>query len=140
MQKTIKYSIIVATKNRYYDLNDLLISFKENLLLDRRDVEVIIIDNGSRTKNIYDLCNHFGVKYLLENTGGKSRALNKGIKKSRGIFAVFTDDDVIIKDKYWLEKLSQHFLEYPNLGYVSGNIIGLKLTSKAQKMWEKRED
>lgn len=132
------FSIIVATKDRPKDLIDFLQTLRETRILGRKDVEVIIIDNNSKTDDVRSICGRFDVKYVVEKTQGKAIALNRGLKESRGEFLVFTDDDTLVKNPEWLDKLYAHFMENKKLGYVSGNVLAHKIETQAQGTWERK--
>mgnify|MGYP001613049953 CR=1 FL=1 len=132
-----KFSIIVATRDRRSDLYRLLSSLKKTGILTREDIEVIIADNNSSDESIKNVCIEFGVTYLLEKKRGKSFALNAAIKKAKGSYLIFADDDVVIKDSRWIDKLYSHF-KNPFIGYVSGNVVANHLKSESQRVWEKK--
>ncbi len=134
----IKFSIVIATKDRSTQLNNFLSSLRESKILNRKDTEVIIIDNNSKDNSTKDVCKNYNVIYSLEKKVGKSNALNKGIIIACGEYIVFTDDDAKIKDKKWIDLLYLHFKENRKLGYVSGNVIAESQGSYAQKIWEKK--
>jgi GT2 family glycosyltransferase len=107
--------------------------------LRRTDVEVIVIDNGS----VRELPRCIGEMYpsvivLCMATGGKSAAMNHGVKSSRGQYIAFIDDDVLPTNDDWLDRLRAHFTSNPRLGYVSGNVFAASTESKAQVIWERR--
>lgn len=137
----IKFSIIVATLNRGSDLNDFLNCLHNIKILNNPIIEVIIVDNNcseEKTKETIELCKYFNVRFTHEPKQGKPYAVNKGINIARGKYLVFTDDDVLIKDRYWLAKMVNHFKIHPKLGYVSGNVIACKQESESEIVWEKK--
>lgn len=134
----VEYSIVVATRDRASDVRMLLDSLHGSGHLARTDAELIIVDNGSTDGSTRDACAIAGVRYMREDTPGKSRAINKGIAAARGEFVAFTDDDVVITDPAWLERLRAPFLERPSTGYVAGNVIALEQRTATQAMWERK--
>ncbi|MDD2482841.1 MAG: glycosyltransferase family 2 protein [Candidatus Shapirobacteria bacterium] len=133
-----KVSIIIATRNRAESLKQLLESLKKIYILGDPNIEVVIIDNNSTDNSTLDLCNKYPVVYIKENRKGESFALNTGMKVSNGEYIINTDDDVIIKDKNWVEKLLQHFTKNKNLGYVSGNVCIFNDKNNVANLWEKK--
>ncbi len=131
-------SLIVGTCNRPNNLKKLLDSLISISVLDREDVEVIIVDNGSIDHSTYNLCLDYKVVYLNQREPGLSSALNLGIKNAKGEYIAFTDDDAIAVDPLWLDKLSKNFKINPRLGYVSGNVLAFQADSEAQFVWEKK--
>lgn len=138
MNKKIKFSIVVATKDRPDDIDLFLKSLKESEILHRADTEVIIVDNNSVDLSVKNICSNYNVRYIFEPHTGKAFALNTGINLAEGEFIVFTDDDVVITEKNWLDELYVPFQNRPLVKYVSGNVLAANLASVAQKQWEKK--
>lgn len=138
MKNSIQASIVVSTRHRQKDLEDFLSSLKNTGHLDRNDVEVIIVDNSDGDKATKNVCDKFGVSYFRQTTRGKSKSLNFGMGKSIGQYLIFTDDDVIIDDKRWVDKFIAGFADNPSLGYLSGDVIALDLDNKIQSLWENK--
>ena len=84
-------------------------SLKQSKILERNDLEVIVINNSAEELSIKSICDAYGVHYLCEQKIGKSYALNTGVTHARGQYLVFTDDDVIVKDYSWIDKLYANF-------------------------------
>jgi len=133
-----KFSIIIATKDRLKILEAFLLSLHNSGVLSRKDTEIIIVNNGPNNKKIKKLCESYAVRYIIEEIKGKSFALNKGVKNSKGDFLVFTDDDVIIKNKKWLDELHKPFSKKPLLGYVSGDVMAFNKDNNLVRKWEKK--
>ncbi len=137
MNNTI-FSIVVATKDRSLHITHFLSSLKKAGILQRKDTEVIIIDNNSSDNSTQTICSRYKVLYALEKQIGKSYALNKGIFLACGKYIVFTDDDAEIRDKHWLDLLYLPFKNNSRLGYVSGNVIAKSQETYAQRVWERK--
>lgn len=133
-----KVSIIIATRNRAKSLAKLLDSLIEIGITKDPNVEIVIIDNAPDDSSTEDLCKNYPVVYSRENQSGESFALNKGMRVSKGKYVVNTDDDIIVTDKKWLEKLLSNFKEIPNLGYVSGNVLAINTENAIASTWEKK--
>lgn len=138
MNKQITISLVVPTRDHPEKLRQLLNSLQSNGYLASNDIEVIIVDNNSNGPETRHICELYPVTYLYEKRSGRSAALNLGIKHSKGEYVAFTDDDVIISDETWLYTLKRNFDLYEGVGYVSGNVLGFKPKTNAQKMWEKK--
>ena len=137
--KKVIFSILVATKDRLSDIDSFLGSLKNCGILKRQDTEVIVINNSFKYNELSHICKRFEVTLLYEPHGGKSNALNKGIKFCRGDFLIFTDDDVVIRDCNWPDKLIANFKEKKErLGYVSGNVKAINTKFETQAMWENK--
>src|SRR6266403_1756402 len=114
-------SILLATRNRAASLTRTLDSLFISSNISKSDWEVIVADNGSidQTSSVCRMfrerySDHF--KFVFENRGGKSCALNKGIQMCQGQVLVLIDDDVICQDNYLDEIRS-------NLGACRGWVV-----------------
>ena len=92
-------SIIIPIYNTSEDM--LLFNFKELMKIKRKDIEFILIDDGSE-EYIGKICNQYTnldkrfVYYKIKNSG-VSNARNVGIGKSNGDFLIFLDSDDFLK-------------------------------------------
>jgi glycosyltransferase involved in cell wall biosynthesis len=101
----------------------------------QRRLEIIIVDNNPSsgiTPSI--LADYPHVKYLSESRRGLSYARNCGILAAGGDIIVTIDDDVMVPSN-WLELLIQPFAE-PNVAVVTGNVLPLRLETRAQILFE----
>lgn len=117
-------SIIVCTRDRS-DMVGRTIESILNVDLDpNQKVELIVVDNGSTdgTADIVKAFNpsRFPVRYVYEETAGKSNALNRAISESRSEVLMFTDDDVEVPQD-WLVGISHLYCD-PNIHAVQGRI------------------
>jgi len=124
--RSIFFSVIIATFNRCESLRSTLDSFLTQELCASFDYEIIIVDNNSKdeTKKVfesYSLRFNSKLKYIFEPCQGKSHALNTGIKEARGEIIALTDDDCIM-DKRWLYSLYVAFRDY-GASCVGGKIL-----------------
>jgi glycosyltransferase involved in cell wall biosynthesis len=133
-----KFSIIVPTRNRPKPIETFLQSLEESKILERKDTEIIIINNSAEEGGLESICNKYGVLYLCEQKTGKSYALNTGVANARGEYLVFTDDDVIVKDYSWIDKLHANFERSSKIAYVSGNVVAYAIKTNVQRQWEKK--
>ncbi len=116
MENNLKISVIIVT----YKRNNLLPRAMESVLKQSyKDFELLIIDNNEKesAEKIVGKFNDKRIRYLkteknLDCSGGK----NFGIKKSKGEFIAFLDDD-----DYWLLKKLEiqmkEFSKYPKAGF-----------------------
>ena len=106
----MRISVILCTYNRHLYLRKALDSIAGSALAESTDWEVLVIDNNSndQTPNVV---NEFATRYpgrfryIFEPQQGKSRALNTGIRESRGDVLAFVDDDVTVAPT-WLWNLT----------------------------------
>jgi len=117
-------SIIVAVRNGESSLPNLLSDLSKQKY--SGDLEIIIVDDNSSddTENIikaYSLKND-RILYETSITGNpllthKKRALDAGIKKSKGDILLFTDADCRVSP-YWAKTMCSYFIE--GIDYVIG--------------------
>ena len=120
----MKYSVVIATYNRAEDLRETL----QSLAALRPDGpwEVIVVDNNSADDTravVSESAATFPVelRYLLEQTQGRSPALNSGIAAARGEIIVTTDDDVRVPPD-WLNAAARG-LTAMECDYVGGRVL-----------------
>jgi glycosyltransferase involved in cell wall biosynthesis len=116
----------VCTYNRKEYLPDCL-KHLANQSANRRDYEVLIIDNNS-TDNTCDISNEFirsnsdlDVHYFCEINQGLTNARNRGIKEATGEILSFIDDDAFVDQEYIKETLT-YFKEHENVSAIGGKI------------------
>ncbi len=119
-------SVIVATYNRAHLLQS---SIESLLKLETKNIfsfEVIVVDNCStdHTKTVIDELHEknkrIPIKYYSEKKPGVAYARNKGLKKAKGDWVAFFDDDQIA-DHAWLTKLVDVALTN-NIDCIGGRI------------------
>jgi GT2 family glycosyltransferase len=90
------------------------------LNLNYPNYEFIIIDNQS-SDNSLEIISRQKKIILINNEvkGSKNRALNLGIKKSKGEYILFLDNDVIIKDKDLLQDILESFFNFKKIGLIT---------------------
>ena len=117
-------SIIICTYNRQDCILRPLEALKEESF---KDFEVILVDNNSSDRSpelIKDFCQKypdFPLHYFLETRQGRSYARNRGLNEARGEILVFLDDDAL-PHKDYLENLSRHLMELPEVSAFGGKI------------------
>jgi len=110
-----------------YNEEDVVVaSLKSIINQTYKNIEILVIDDGS-TDNTYELAKQFSfdegyrsLRVLSKKNGGKSRALNFGIKHAKGRLVCCVDADSKL-DKYALELLSKHFKD-PKIAAVAGSV------------------
>jgi glycosyltransferase involved in cell wall biosynthesis len=121
MQTTIKYplvSIIVPTYNRSRLLVEAINSALNQTY---RQVEVIVVDDGS-PDDTPAVAAQFGgrIQYICQQNAGVSAARNRGFSESKGEFVCFLDDD----DVYFEDKIALQvdaLLRHPDTPVANGN-------------------
>jgi glycosyltransferase involved in cell wall biosynthesis len=107
-----KVSVIIPTYNRSEIVCDAIQSV---LAQTHRDVEVIVVDDGSTDDTEAVVASTAGVRYEKIAHGGASAARNRGIAEASGSYLLFLDsDDVLLPTA--IEKLSGALDEHPEHG------------------------
>ncbi|MBW2998102.1 glycosyltransferase [Candidatus Woesearchaeota archaeon] len=103
-----------------------------NQSLSKEKYEIIIIDNNS-TEDIKKIVKKYkDIKYFLEKRNGLSNARNLGIKKAKGKYIAYLDDDAIAS-KDWLKEIIYSFEEIKPTPMCVGGQISLLLEKKRPK-------
>lgn len=116
-------SVVVVTRNRPNQLNDLLMSLHKSKF---GNFELIIIDQSDQP--IFDQINNKkrfnSLKYFFQDKKGLSVGRNLGVHKSTGDIICFTDDDCIV-DKLWINNIVKAF-DKKNVVGVFGQVLPYK--------------
>tara|TARA_R110002049_G_scaffold25354_8_gene89198 strand:+ start:12351 stop:13226 length:876 start_codon:yes stop_codon:yes gene_type:complete len=84
-------SVIIPTFNRLDFLEEAILSVVNQTY---KEIEILVIDDGSDIKYAEEICNKYNqCVYLYKENGGLSSARNYGIRKAKGNFIAFLDDD-----------------------------------------------
>lgn len=85
-----------------------------------RNVEIIVIDDGSPDNTSEVAARYVGVKCVKQENRGLPGARNRGIAESKGDYLVFLDaDDRLLP--HALETNLQHLLAHPECAFVHGH-------------------
>ena len=114
-------SVVIAA----YNEEKVIVRTVQALLAsDYPDLEVIVVDDGSRDATSEAVRAEFGdnprVRSFRQPNGGKASALNRGIREARGEILVSLDADTLFAADT-VSKLARHFTN-PDVGAVSGNV------------------
>jgi len=120
----MKFSIIVPTYNRKRMLYGCLKSLV-NQDYPKNDYEIIVIDDGSTdgTEQIIKslIKDYKNLRYFKIDHSGQAAARNIGLRRTKGKFIAFTDDDCVV-EKNWLKKIEKVF-KGTNTDAVGGSIL-----------------
>ncbi len=117
-------SIILATYQRPETLRAILSSFCR-LECSGIEWEVVVVDNagGHEAKHIVEqFSTHLPVTLVVETYLGKTNALNTAMGKAQGELIVFTDDDVMVDQKWIMESWSGA-QRWPQHSVFGGRIV-----------------
>jgi len=120
----VKVSVIIPTYNRWWILKKSLEAlFNQSYPKDK--YEIILIDDGSTDDTetmIESLSPSCKFKYLRnEKRMGIPRTRNRGIRKARGEYIIFTDSDVVVIPDFIAQHMSYH-KKYQDV-IVNGELI-----------------
>lgn len=86
-------SVIIPTYNRVNYLKEAIDSVFNQTY---KNLEVIVVDDGSIGDENKNLCSCYDITYLkIKNSGGPCKPRNEGIKIAKGDYIAFLDDDDI---------------------------------------------
>ena len=117
----VRISAVVCT----YRNPNLLEKALESLLaqtLERRDYEVIVVDNNSQDRTNVVVSAYPSVRYVLERRQGLANARNAGVLAAQGEVIAFIDDDAEAAPG-WLAALLEVYQSVPSALAVGGRAI-----------------
>ena len=113
-------SIIIPHYNGVDILSECLTSLR---LVSYKNIEIIVVDNGSTDQSVQHIKRHFPHVRVIENKSnfGFSKACNVGIHHSKGPFILIINNDTYVKEDF-LEPLIKE-MEDPQVCAVQGKIL-----------------
>ncbi|MFL5906773.1 MAG: glycosyltransferase family 2 protein [Solirubrobacterales bacterium] len=116
-----KLSVIVPTRDRPEKLDPTLAALAEQRDMDRRDYEVIVVDDGSAPPVAPRETTDGPVSTVIRLDGdGPAAARNRGASAARGELLVFVDDDMQVVPNFLASHWLAH-LEWPGTLQVGLN-------------------
>lgn len=133
----VEMSVVVPTYNRSSSLLECLASIERQSLAGTR-FEVIVVDDGSddgtkESVERFRVTSSLALRYFFQPNSGPGAARNLGVENARGAIIAFTEDDVVV-DERWLELALSHFLQ-PEVSGVEGATL-LKNSGEAVRVFE----
>ena len=121
----IKFSIVISTKNRLPDLKQTLKSLA--VYINREDVELIIIDDGSTDGTSDFLNENYPEQSIIYTTSkGLLPNRNKLNDLAKGLYVISLDDDANFLSKNPLETIENHFKANLKCGMLALRILWSK--------------
>lgn len=113
-------SIIILS----YNTKKLLIECLTALPLKRKDIEVIVVDNGSTDGSAEAVARRFPGVYLIRNlvNTGFSAGNNQGMKVAKGKYFFLLNSDAVASEAA-IDKLVLYLDRHPEMGAVTPKVI-----------------
>jgi len=121
-------SVIIRTKNEEQWIGHCL---KKIFSQKKVNIEVILVDNLSNDKTL-DIAKKFPIKIIKIKNFKPGKAINLGVKKSKGEIIVCLSAHCIPCDDYWLKNLTRN-LNNKKVAGIYGRQIPLPYTSDLDK-------
>jgi glycosyltransferase involved in cell wall biosynthesis len=117
----VKYSVVIATKDRAALLDGALASLRaqENA----PECELVVVDNGS-SDGTPGIARKHGAVYTFVREPNRGKARNAGIARASGDAIVFVDDDVVVPPHFLAAHANAHDADIFPLA-VSGPIVNV---------------
>lgn len=112
------FSVIVPVYNRPEELQELLVSLKQQTFT---DFELVVVEDGSSRKSdslVKDYATHFPIQYIFQDNAGPAIARNAGLAVAKGKYFLFIDSDCIAPEE-WMEVLNNN-LQHDNVAAFGG--------------------
>ncbi len=139
-------SVIMGTYNRTEEIRESIQSVLDQTL---QDFELIVINDGGPVEVEAIVRSYNSPKihyYRLENNRGHAAALNEGVKRSRGKFIAYLDDDDVyypnhLKTLWGSLMSSSHKFIYSNTLFMQGDMEnGHFRTNNIKGVWNEKHD
>jgi GT2 family glycosyltransferase len=131
---TRSMTVAVCTRDRVDQLDECLASLQRM----RHPVRVLVVDNAPSTDSTARLVRdrYPAFDYVLEPRPGLDHARNRAIAETTSEILAFTDDDVIV-DERWSWAVVRAFAEEPDLCALTGLVLPCELEAPAQELFER---
>lgn len=114
-------SIVIPNWNGKHFLKDCLDSL---LLQSYKDLEIIVVDNGSKDGSVEFLQEQYPQVKVprFEKNTGFSVAVNRGIRESKGEYIALVNNDTVV-DALWVEELVKALAAHGEIGSVGCKML-----------------
>lgn len=118
----VQLSIVIITWNQLSYLQQCLYSLQP--VMKRKDVEVIIVDNGSADGTCQFLSLHYPEIHLLVNdcNKGVAYARNRGLERSKGNKVLILDNDTVVNEEA-ISGLEDYLDKHPRVGLCACRLV-----------------
>lgn len=124
---SIKFSILITTKNRIEDLKYTLEKIK--YLFERDDLECVVYDDGSNDETYTFVKSNYPKVVILKNdiSKGYIYCRNKMLNETKAQYAISLDDDAHFISENPLEDIENYFLKNEICGLLGFRIFWAKI-------------
>jgi glycosyltransferase involved in cell wall biosynthesis len=124
MSSSPEISIIIPTHQRESEVVALILSLLNQSMAPER-YEILVVSNFphfSLEKKIHSFVQYTTsrVRFLCAFKQGVNWSRNKGIEAARGAILVFLDDDCLVEDTEYLNKVAKYHQDYPEAVGIGG--------------------
>jgi glycosyltransferase involved in cell wall biosynthesis len=122
-------SVIICTRNQCAKLANVLDSIVATAKPHGLEWELLVVDNGSSdgtTATIDRFAARLPIVRVWEPIAGLSNARNAGVARARGRHIIWTDDDVLVAEK-WLVAYIEAFDRHPDAAVFAGRVTPVLL-------------
>ncbi len=115
-------SVVIPNYNGMRFLNECLSSINSEFVL-----EIIVVDNGSSDESVDFISENYPEIILIKNNSnyGFAKAVNQGIRLSKGDYVFLLNNDAILHDEYVIDKLVHEIESKQNIFSVSAKMLQL---------------
>lgn len=118
----MRFTIVIVHRNGEQMLLNALSALMQSI---GEQDEVILVDNGSTDRSLARVRASFSAVTIIDNgcNKGFSRACNQGLKRARGEYVLFLNNDAFLPAGA-LDRFAEDFLTIPNLALIGGRLAG----------------
>jgi cellulose synthase/poly-beta-1,6-N-acetylglucosamine synthase-like glycosyltransferase len=131
-----KVSIIVPVFNSEKAVKKCIKSLL-NIDYPKKNLEIILVDDGSSDATKDVIKSYKGVKLIKQNHEGPAAARNNGFRNSNGKYIFFTDSDCIVS-KDWIKKMVGEFRD--DIAIVGGSLVPFSFKKKSERFEQDRRE
>ncbi len=95
---SLSASILIPTYNGAKRIGNCLDALLPQIAANQargREVEIVVIDDGSKDETVQVVSRYAGVRLISQANAGPASARNRGAREARGRILLFTDDDCV---------------------------------------------
>ncbi len=122
-----KVTIVTLNFNGWKDTKRLLESIRK---LSYKNIEIIVIDNGSKDESVAELSKEKDIRFIpLTTNTGFTGGCNLGVKEAKGEYVALINNDAVV-EKEWLTELVKELEANPDVAIVGSYIENKHSTAR----------